>query len=61
LLIAVETFFSAITRRHVRRGTFRPLVDLQANFNRCLAKHSADPKPFVWTGRTGAHYGQTAV
>jgi transposase len=48
-LNAVETFFSAITRRRLRRGVFRSLVDLQAAINRYLAEHNADPKPFVWT------------
>jgi transposase len=48
-LNAVETFFSAMTRRRLRRGVFRSLVDLQAAIHRYLAEHNADPKPFVWT------------
>ena len=48
-LNAVETFFSAMTRRRLRRGTFPSLVDLQAAINRYLAEHNANPKPFVWT------------
>jgi transposase len=48
-LNAVETFFSAMTRRRLRRGVFRSLVDLQAAINRYLAEHNADPKPFTWT------------
>ena len=44
-LNAVETFFSALTRRRLRRGTFHSLVDLQAAINRYLAEHNADPKP----------------
>ncbi len=48
-LNAVETFFSAMTRRRLRRGTFHSLVDLQAAIHRYLAEHNADPKPFVWT------------
>jgi transposase len=48
-LNAVETFFSAMTRRRLRRGIFRSLVDLQAAIHRYLAEHNADPKPFVWT------------
>jgi transposase len=47
-LNAVETFFSAMTRR-LRRGVFRSLVDLQAAIHRYLAEHDTDPKPFVWT------------
>jgi transposase len=51
-LNAVETFFSAMTRRRLRRGVFRSLVDLQAAIHRYLAEHNADPKPFVWTATT---------
>jgi transposase len=48
-LNAVETFFSALTRRRIRRGSFRSIVDLQAAINRYIAEHNADPKPFTWT------------
>ena len=48
-LNAVENFFSALTRRRLRRGVFRSIVDLQAAINRYLAEHNQDPRPFVWT------------
>jgi transposase len=48
-LNAVETFFSALTRRRIRRGSFRSIVDLQAAINRYIAEHNDDPKPFIWT------------
>ncbi len=48
-LNAVESFFSAMTRRRLRRGVFRSLVDLQAAIHHYLAEHNANPKPFVWT------------
>ncbi len=48
-LNAVETFFSALTRKRLRRGSFHSLVELQAAINRYLAEHNAAPKPFVWT------------
>ncbi len=48
-LNAVETFFSVLTRKRIRRGSFHSLVDLQAAINRYLAEHNAEPKPFVWT------------
>jgi hypothetical protein len=50
-LNAVESFFSARTRRCLKRGVFRSIVDLQAAIQRYLAEHNADPKPFVWTKR----------
>jgi transposase len=44
-LNAVETFFSALTRRRIRRGSFRSIVDLQAAINRYITEHNADPNP----------------
>ena len=48
-LNAVEGFFSALTRRRLKRGVFCSLVDLQAAINRYLAEHNKHPKPFTWT------------
>ncbi|MFP1133202.1 IS630 family transposase [Asticcacaulis sp. W401b] len=48
-LNAVENFFSVLTRRRIRRGVFKSVIDLQAAINRYLAEHNQDPKPFVWT------------
>jgi transposase len=47
-LNAVESFFSVLTRKRIRRGSFHSLVDLQAAIKRYLAEHNAEPKPFVW-------------
>jgi len=47
-LNAVETFFSALTRKRIRRGSFHSLVDLQAAIKRYLIEHNAHPRPFVW-------------
>ena len=46
---AVESFFSALTRRRLRRGDFASIVDLQAAINRYIAEHNNSPHPFVWT------------
>jgi transposase len=48
-LNAVETFFSALTRRRLKRGVFRSIVELQAAIKRYLAEHNQDPRPFTWT------------
>jgi transposase len=48
-LNAVENFFSVLTRKRIRRGSFHSLVDLQAAIKSYLAEHNAEPKPFVWT------------
>jgi transposase len=47
-LNAVKNFFSVLTRKRIRRGSFHSIVDLQAAINRYLAEHNAEPKPFVW-------------
>jgi hypothetical protein len=40
---------SRLTRRRLRRGDFRSLVDLQAAINRYIAEHNHKPRPFAWT------------
>jgi len=53
-LNAVETFFSVLTRKRIRRGSFHSVVDLQAAIKRYLAEHNAKPKPFVWNASAAA-------
>jgi transposase len=48
-LNAVEGFFAKLTRRRLRRGVFRSVVDLQAAINRFVEETNNDPKPFVRT------------
>ena len=48
-LNAVEGFFAKLTRRRLKRGVFRSVVDLQVAINHFVAETNADPKPFVWT------------
>jgi transposase len=48
-LNAVETFFSALTRQRIRRGSFHSIVSLQAAIKRYLDERNSEPKPFVWT------------
>src|SRR6187401_1095008 len=48
-LNAVEGFFAKLTRRRLKRGVFRSLVELQAAINRFVEETNAHPKPFVWT------------
>jgi hypothetical protein len=44
-LNAVETFFSALTRQRIRRGSFHSMVSLQAAINRYLDERSACRRP----------------
>src|SRR5208282_4239560 len=48
-LNAVEGFFAKLTKRRLKRGVFRSIVDLQTAINRFLEETNDDPKPFVWT------------
>ena len=48
-LNAVEGFFAKLTKRRLKRGVFRSVVDLQAAINRFLDDHNAQSKPFQWT------------
>jgi len=45
----VEGFFATLTKRRLRRGVFRSVVELQAAIDRFLAEHNRDPRPFRWT------------
>jgi transposase len=53
-LNAVEGFFAKLTRRRLKRGVFRSVVDLQAAIHRFIAQANGDPKPFVWTAEPDA-------
>jgi transposase len=48
-LNAVEGFFAKLTKRRLKRGVFRSIVDLQAAINRFLVEANHDPRPFTWT------------
>ncbi len=48
-LNAVEGFFAKLTRRRLKRGVFRSIVELQAAINRFIDETNGDPKPFLWT------------
>jgi hypothetical protein len=47
-LNAVEAFFATLTKRRLKHGVFRSVVDLQAAINRFLEDHNANSKPFQW-------------
>ena len=53
-LNAVEGFFAKLSKRRLKRGVFRSVVDLQAAINRFLAETNQNPKPFTWTADPNA-------
>jgi transposase len=48
-LNAIEGFFAKLTKRRLKRGVFRSIVELQAAINRFLRETNNDPRPFAWT------------
>jgi transposase len=48
-LNAVEGFFAKLSKRRLKRGIFRSVVDLQAAINRFVEETNQMPKPFTWT------------
>lgn len=48
-LNAVERFFSEITAKRIRRGTFRSVRELQRAITAFVAEHNQNAKPFIWT------------
>jgi hypothetical protein len=48
-LNAVESFFATLTKRTLKRGVFRSVIDLHATIDRYLDEAIRAPKPFVWT------------
>jgi transposase len=49
----VERFFAEITDKTIRRGVFRSVADLERAIMDYLDHHNAQPRPFVWTARSG--------
>ena len=48
-LNAVEGLFARLTNRRLKRGVFRPIVELQAAVISFIAETNNKPKPFRWT------------
>jgi transposase len=57
---AVEGFFSAITRRRIRRGVFKSVPDLQDAIARYIRDHNRVAKPFTWTKPADTILGKLA-
>lgn len=39
---------AVLSRRRLKRGVFRSVVDLQAAINHFVTEHSEAPRPFIW-------------
>jgi transposase len=47
----VERWFGEITRKRIRRGTFKSVKELVEAINQYIRHNNENPKPFVWTKR----------
>ena len=45
----VERFFRDISENRLRRGVFTSVPELIAAIDAYIARHNANPKPFIWT------------
>ena len=50
----VERWFGEITRKRIRRGTFRSVRDLVIAIEEFIRLNNHNPKPFVWTKKVEA-------
>jgi transposase len=50
-LNVVERFFAEITRKRIRRGSFRNAEELTTAINEYIAHHNHQPQPFIWTAK----------
>ena len=50
----VERFFAEITRKRIRRGTFRSVPALIAAIRAYVREHNHHPRPFIWTASAAA-------
>ncbi|NCC21440.1 MAG: hypothetical protein EOM26_03145 [Alphaproteobacteria bacterium] len=46
---AVEGFFSKLTKKHLKRGVFKSVPELEEAIMRFIEEKNQNPKPFVWT------------
>jgi len=45
----VERWFAIISRRAMRRGSFRNVRELKHGIERFIERYNQDPRPFKWT------------
>ena len=56
----VECWFSALTTKRIRRGSFVSVAALVAAIREYLSVHNADPTPFIWTASVQDILGKIA-
>jgi transposase len=54
----VETFFSIITRKAIRRGSFTSVQQLIERIDQFVRHYNENPKPFIWTASADSIFGK---
>jgi transposase len=54
----IERWFAEITRKRIRRGTFRSVPELIKAINSYIREHNKQPKPFIWTATASSILGK---
>ena len=52
---SMRSFFAKLSRRRLKRGVFRSVVDLQHAINRFFTETNVEPTPFTWTADRQNH------
>lgn len=50
----VERWFAEITRKRIRRGTFRSVPELTRAIQDYIRENNSEPRPFIWTATASA-------
>jgi transposase len=50
----VERWFAEITRKRIRRGTFRSVPELTRAIQDYIRENNTEPRPFIWTATASA-------
>ena len=56
----MERLFRDISENRLRRGVFRSVDELEAAIHEYLARHNANPKPFIWKATHADILGKVA-
>jgi transposase len=54
----IERWFAEITRKRIRRGTFRSVPELIKAINDYIRENNKHPKPFIWTATASSILGK---
>jgi transposase len=54
----IERWFAEITRKRIRRGTFRSVPELTKAINDYIRQNNKNPKPFIWTATASSILGK---